>query len=585
MLYIYVIFMMIIIKIILICIVIYILYHFYFKKFGHLDDLSSLSYKLKNVAENTPNIAEMGFVDAEEHLIALRESIPLIPNFIDGKETYILSKIRYAFGVIVNFVEKIVSDIPVIPKVNLSVLDLKTIPKLELEKQKLNPKWLANIVPKTCNILPEDLLNSVVKLFNKFDKILAGLVDDIKSSFDDVKKNTIKDVKDAIDPVLSEIDQLKKIVDDIFNDIKNDIDRSINDIKSKFDKFADDMVILGGDIGDAAKKYTQNMVGNITTGINIYVKTIEMVGNDSIKMLDAIEKLGGVIFKGLTDVKDIKNELTPISSWFNSFISDLEYLGKKINSVIQIKDSYETAYHNLEKAYNSVKSELESAEHDIKELKKVSHDVGKLFCFTENSNIYMSDNNAKQIKDICEGDIILGIGNTYNKVINIEKNETQDIILHSINNEEFMFTKDHPLMAIDDSNGISWKSIDPESTLKDNQYFTDISKLKIGDKLLKLNNGNYIFVTVDAINTHQLDHRLILYNLQTTGKTHSYHVNGYVAHDMYNVENVDNLSIKNRVNMLSKNQFNNLKSTILKEKNILNKAFGVSIMTNIYSIL
>jgi len=193
-------------------------------------------------------------------------------------------------------------------------------------------------------------------------------------------------------------------------------------------------------------------------------------------------------------------------------------------------------------------------------------------CFTGNTLVNTVYKGLVKIKDILPGDKILGYGLEINTVLKLDKFEiTENTKLYRINGN-IILTEDHPLMTIR-----GYKSINPNKTKEDNPRL-DLEKLVLGDRLLRLTKeGTYEIIVVKSIIKVKNPIRYKnMYNIIMEGNN-SYHVNGYVAHNIdYAEDNVE--SFKNGIERLNESEIRKVGEMLETNQSELNKILGSSLV-------
>jgi hypothetical protein len=194
-------------------------------------------------------------------------------------------------------------------------------------------------------------------------------------------------------------------------------------------------------------------------------------------------------------------------------------------------------------------------------------------CFIGNTAVHTVYKGIVKIKDIQPGDKIVGYGLEINTVLKLDKFEiNNNTKLYKINNN-LILTDDHPIMTIR-----GYKSINPEKTLEDNPRL-NLEKLVLGDRLLRLTkNGTYEIIIVNSIIKvkNPLKYKN-MYNIIMEGNN-SYHVNGYVAHNIdYAEDNVD--AFKKGIERLNEKELDNIGKMLYNNQNELGKILGNSLVS------
>lgn len=193
-------------------------------------------------------------------------------------------------------------------------------------------------------------------------------------------------------------------------------------------------------------------------------------------------------------------------------------------------------------------------------------------CFTGNTLVNTVYKGLVKIKDILPGDKILGYGLEINTVLKLDKFEiTENTKLYRINGN-IILTEDHPLMTIR-----GYKSINPNKTKEDNPRL-DLEKLVLGDRLLRLTKeGTYEIIIVKSIIKVKNPIRYKnMYNIIMEGNN-SYHVNGYVAHNIdYAEDNVE--AFKNGIERLNESEIRKVGEMLETNQSELNKILGSSLV-------
>lgn len=142
-------------------------------------------------------------------------------------------------------------------------------------------------------------------------------------------------------------------------------------------------------------------------------------------------------------------------------------------------------------------------------------------CFTGDTLVCMASGPDKQIADVLEGDIVLGMGGEENTVTGIEIPIVGERDIFSFNDGKPFVTIEHPFMTSE-----GWKSLSP---LKTKQETNDVETklLMVGDYLEGLGSP---LVKLEAIEKHQFDPETPVYNLLLAGN-HTYFANGYLVHN------------------------------------------------------
>ena len=155
----------------------------------------------------------------------------------------------------------------------------------------------------------------------------------------------------------------------------------------------------------------------------------------------------------------------------------------------------------------------------------------------------MADGTSKAIENVVVGDRVKGYRGVINTVTGLDRTVLGGRKLFSFNGGKNFVTAEHPLMTDE-----GWKSIDPEATKSENPALI-VGRLKIGVRVAvrirnnasppPLNlvssppeprNRGYEFRVISSIEGVPGAPEMPLYNLILDGN-HSYHADGYVAHN------------------------------------------------------
>ena len=196
------------------------------------------------------------------------------------------------------------------------------------------------------------------------------------------------------------------------------------------------------------------------------------------------------------------------------------------------------------------------------------------FCFTGETLVSLSNGKKKMIKNIEVGDKILGWGGTFNTVSHLEIYDNFQKIknrqIYGINNIDPFFTDGHVFMTTE-----GWKSINPEQTLIELPKF-QVKKLQVGDVMFKINYNKgkitYKPICIKKITSKSIDTDKLLYNLGIVGN-YSYHANGFVTHNMYDIEDSDETELDSIEN-LSPKEVERLRNAVKSALPEILKVFG-----------
>ena len=88
---------------------------------------------------------------------------------------------------------------------------------------------------------------------------------------------------------------------------------------------------------------------------------------------------------------------------------------------------------------------------------RVRRDRPPFICFIAGTKVLLENDDYKNIEDVVVGDRVLNSKGSYNTVRNLQHAIADGRKLVSINDGEFFFTEDHPIMT---NNG--WRVVNPE---------------------------------------------------------------------------------------------------------------------------
>ena len=211
----------------------------------------------------------------------------------------------------------------------------------------------------------------------------------------------------------------------------------------------------------------------------------------------------------------------------------------------------------------------------IRPASAVANVIGNIFCFSGETLVTLSNGKRKMIKNIEIGDKIIGWGGTFNTVSHLEIYDnyfkTTNRKIYGFNNMNPFFTDGHVFMTTE-----GWKSLNPEQTLIELPNF-QVKKLQVGDVMFKINYNKgkitYKPICIKKITSKSIDTDKLLYNLAIVGN-YSYHANGFVTHNMYNNEDIDETELDNIEN-LSPKEVQRLRNAVKSALPEILKVFGL----------
>jgi hypothetical protein len=144
-------------------------------------------------------------------------------------------------------------------------------------------------------------------------------------------------------------------------------------------------------------------------------------------------------------------------------------------------------------------------------------------CFIAGTKVLLENGDYKDIEHIVVGDRVLNSKGSYNTVIHLQHAIADGRKLVSINDGEFFFTEDHPIMT---NNG--WKVVNPEMA-NDKPWYKELNttEFKLGDEIVT-HDGNS--VVVNSIQTKDVDSDTPVYNFSLDGDK-TYYANGWLVHN------------------------------------------------------
>ena len=148
-------------------------------------------------------------------------------------------------------------------------------------------------------------------------------------------------------------------------------------------------------------------------------------------------------------------------------------------------------------------------------------------CVLENTNVIMSDNTSKQIKDINIGDKILGYdennhSTTEVDVLNVHQHSVNKIYeIITSNNDSIKVTSEHLLLS-----DKGWSAINVKSSSLAYSNVNIIQQLNVGDKLIDKDNNEQTITNINEI-TGQFN----VYTLDVTNEIDTFITNNYISHN------------------------------------------------------
>ena len=154
---------------------------------------------------------------------------------------------------------------------------------------------------------------------------------------------------------------------------------------------------------------------------------------------------------------------------------------------------------------------------------RVRRDRPPFICFIAGTKVLLENDDYKNIEDVVVGDRVLNSKGSYNTVRNLQHAIADGRKLVSINDGEFFFTEDHPIMT---NNG--WRVVNPEMA-NDKPWYKElnVTKFEIGDEIVT-HDGNPVII--NSIQTKDVDSDTPVYNFSLNGDN-TYYANGWLVHN------------------------------------------------------
>ncbi|MBL4703729.1 MAG: hypothetical protein JKY54_04360, partial [Flavobacteriales bacterium] len=142
-------------------------------------------------------------------------------------------------------------------------------------------------------------------------------------------------------------------------------------------------------------------------------------------------------------------------------------------------------------------------------------------CFVAGTEVVLIDGEKEHIENIKIGDVLLGINDLPNEVLEYDHPLLGNRLLYAINDGPFFITAEHPLLTKE-----GWKSIDPAATANENPNLK-VEPLQVGDILIKLSGEEEEIL---EIRSEAADAGTQLYNFKLAGNN-TYFADNYAAHN------------------------------------------------------
>lgn len=147
-------------------------------------------------------------------------------------------------------------------------------------------------------------------------------------------------------------------------------------------------------------------------------------------------------------------------------------------------------------------------------------------CVSGDTQITMSDNSIKEIKDVVVGDKVLGYNETTGQsiivdVLNIHQHQTDKIYTITTNNSTIKVTQEHLLLT-----NKGWSAINVENSQLAYSQVNNIASLTIGDKLIDKDNNE-----CEIINIQEAQGNFDVYTLDVTDGVDTFITNSFISHN------------------------------------------------------
>lgn len=142
-------------------------------------------------------------------------------------------------------------------------------------------------------------------------------------------------------------------------------------------------------------------------------------------------------------------------------------------------------------------------------------------CFVAGTKILLDNGKEKPIEQLKVGDVLLGSGNTHNKIVKFDIMPKKDHLIYAFNGGRYFVTANHIFKTT-----TGWKAIDPAVALQENPQLK-IEKLNTNDELITL-TGTLRIKTIDS----KIFKDSIVYNPELDNNSnHEYYADGFLVHN------------------------------------------------------
>ena len=139
-------------------------------------------------------------------------------------------------------------------------------------------------------------------------------------------------------------------------------------------------------------------------------------------------------------------------------------------------------------------------------------------CFVPGTAILLDNGKKLAIEYLKVGDVLLGSGDTHNKIVKIEILPKEDRKIYAFNGGRFFVTANHPFKT-----ATGWKALDPKAARRGHPG-VKIGKLKIGDELITIKGP----IRLNKIKSKTIN--TSVYSVETDG-AHEYYSDDFLVHN------------------------------------------------------
>ena len=146
-------------------------------------------------------------------------------------------------------------------------------------------------------------------------------------------------------------------------------------------------------------------------------------------------------------------------------------------------------------------------------------------CFVAGTMVRMADGSDKKIEDVQVGDILLGMDESHNTVVQLDHWPLNGRNLVGINGSGPFKTPEHPLMTKD-----GWKAYNSQDTIEQKPQIAHLmtnGNLEVGDEIKDI-DGNWILV--ESLEVFENEEEQQVYNFMLDGNN-TYYADGLLAHN------------------------------------------------------